>query len=181
MNRNFQVIFLQYVLRKNSDEGFAWWGWLIVILIIILLLAAIGLPSLLGCVNQAKQAEGKNYTGVFNRSQQAYYLEYNKFASSFQELQLGIKRQTDNYNYYIKTTNKPIEHKITYFYAVSRKPGTKSYVGAVTTMKGNTKDNEMLTIAIACETESRNQIQTANPIVKLGVLTCPSGTVKLSQ
>jgi type IV pilus assembly protein PilA len=177
MNRNFQVKFLQYLLKKDSDEGLASWGWLIVIIPIILILAALSIPSLFGCVNKAKQAEAKNYTGVFNRSQQAYYLENSKFASSFQELQLGIMTQTVDYNYYIKTINKPVKHEITYFYSVPRQPGHKSYVGAVTTMKDNTKNNEILTQTIGCETESPTQIQPANPTVKLGVLTCPNGTV----
>ncbi len=64
-----------------------------------LLAKAVPLPSLLGQVNKAKQAEAKNYSGTVNRAEQAYYLEFQKFANSLDELQVGIKPVTDNYSY----------------------------------------------------------------------------------
>jgi hypothetical protein len=93
-----------------------------------------------------------------------------------------MKTQTNKYKYYIKTVNKPIKHEVTYIYAIPVALRKLSYVGTVTTMKGNTKDNEILTTSILCETESVFQSlfqkQPADPIVKPGVLTCPNGTKK---
>jgi type IV pilus assembly protein PilA len=65
-------------------------------------LAAIALPSLLGQVNKAKQAEAKNNIGAVNRAQQAYFLENQQFAPTLSDLQAGIKSQTDNFAYSIK-------------------------------------------------------------------------------
>jgi type IV pilus assembly protein PilA len=135
--------------KKKEDEGFTLIE-LLVVVIIIGVLAAIALPSLLGQVNKAKQAEPKNNMGTINRAQQAFYLEYQKFAADMSELQVGVKSQTENYFYSVATTAAGLGVG----YAFAHKPALKSYYGAVGTVEGDSATKEALTVAIACETVS---------------------------
>lgn len=149
-----QAKFLQYLnnRKKKVDEGFTLIE-LLVVVIIIGVLAAIALPSLLGQVNKAKQTEAKNYTGTVNRSQQAYFLEYQSFATTLSQLQVGIKTQTDNYTYSINGSGPgPIQ-----FVGQAGKPSLKSYYGVVGTTQGSSATSESLTLAVACESQNPNK------------------------
>jgi type IV pilus assembly protein PilA len=143
-----QAKFLQHLnnRKKNNEEGFTLIE-LLVVVIIIGVLAAIALPSLLGQVNKAKQAEAKNYIGTVNRSQQAFYLEYQSFASNLSQLQVGIKSQSDNFTYAIVAGGSNLSQ----FDGVAYKPALKSYYGLVGTITGSSATSEALTVAIACE------------------------------
>ncbi|WP_311775411.1 type IV pilin-like G/H family protein [Nostoc sp. UCD120] len=81
---------------------------------------------------KAHQAVGKIHGSSFNRAQQSYYLNNERFSTSLSDLQAGIEPKTGKYNFLIKTINTPKKHEITYFYAVSSVPGLKSYLSAVT-------------------------------------------------
>ncbi|GAA6617109.1 type IV pilin-like G/H family protein [Scytonema sp. NUACC26] len=152
-----QVKFLQHLNRKKrTEEGFTLIE-LLVVVIIIGVLAAIALPSLLGQVNKAKQSEAKNYVGASNRAQQAYYLEYQLFASSLPALQVGIKNQTDNYSYAINGggySSGTIPNPYAQIKAVARKNALKSYYGVAGTTVGDVATSEALTVAVACESLS---------------------------
>ncbi|MCC5635094.1 prepilin-type N-terminal cleavage/methylation domain-containing protein [Nostoc sp. CHAB 5844] len=153
-----QAKYLHYLnnRKNNQEEGFTLIE-LLVVVIIIGVLAAIALPSLLGQVNKAKQSEARNYVGTVNRSQQAYYLEYQNFATSISQLQVGIKSQTDNFAYGISgTTGGPIQ-----FVGRAIKGGLKSYYGVVGTTTGSTATSEALTLAIACESNAPTQVVSA--------------------
>lgn len=143
-----QAKFIQHLSnRKNrEEEGFTLIE-LLVVVIIIGVLAAIALPSLLGQVNKAKQSEARNYVGTVNRSQQAYYLEYQKFATNLSELQVGIKSQSENYQYAIAGGGTADAQ----FKGVATKKALKSYYGMVGTTVGDSATSEALTLAIACE------------------------------
>jgi type IV pilus assembly protein PilA len=132
--------------KKKEDEGFTLIE-LLVVVIIIGVLAAIALPSLLGQVNKAKQAEPKNNIGTINRAQQAFYLEYQKFAADMSTLQVGVKSQTENYLYTVA-----LNGQVGVGYAFTFKDALKSYYGSVGTIAGDTATKESLTVAIACET-----------------------------
>ncbi|HIK04470.1 MAG TPA: prepilin-type N-terminal cleavage/methylation domain-containing protein [Trichormus sp. M33_DOE_039] len=135
--------------RKNGeDEGFTLIE-LLVVVIIIGVLAAIALPSLLGQVNKAKQSEARNYVGTVNRSQQAFFLEYQRFATNLSELQVGIKTASENYLYTIEATGT--NANAAQFKGVASKDALKSYYGLVGTQLGDSATSEALTIAIACE------------------------------
>ncbi|MBW4447782.1 MAG: prepilin-type N-terminal cleavage/methylation domain-containing protein [Spirirestis rafaelensis WJT71-NPBG6] len=143
-----QAKFLQNLNRKKKgDEGFTLIE-LLVVVIIIGVLAAIALPSLLGQVSKAKQAEAKQNLGTLNRSQQAFFLEYQNFASTVSQLQVGIKSQTDNYTYEMTGggTAATVQNK-----AQAGKQALKSYYGVVGTAVGDVATSEALTLAIACE------------------------------
>lgn len=147
-----QAKFLQYLnnRKKKNDEGFTLIE-LLVVVIIIGVLAAIALPSLLGQVNKAKQSEARNYVGTVNRSQQAYFLEYQKFATNLSELQVGIKTQSDNYKYEIKGVGTAAD--AAQFKGTAIKKALKSYYGLVGTILGDSPTSEPLTVAIACESK----------------------------
>ncbi len=150
--------------------------------VIIALLASIALPSMFSMVSKAKQAEGKQNIGVLNRAQQAYYLENNAFTNSVETLGVGIKTQTENYKYSIRATPKAI-----FNYGVARNNTIKSYVGGVFAVPAkeipnskSSSQDEILTLSIVCETNSRGSSRPAEPIYKNGELACGSGTRDLS-
>jgi len=144
-----QAKFLQHINRKKKDdEGFTLIE-LLVVVIIIGILAAIALPSLLGQVSKAKQAEAKNYVGSVNRAQQAFFLENQIFATTLGALQAGIKSQTDNFSYVIPPTTSA--GSFVQINAVARKTALKSYYGATYTAVGDAATSEALTLAVACE------------------------------
>lgn len=153
MKLDFQAKFLQHLnQKKQSDEGFTLIE-LLVVIIIIGILAAIALPSLLGQVNKAKQSEAKSNIGTMNRAQQAYQLEYTQFASTINELGVGVRSVTDNYQYKITgPTDGVIINQ-----GVAFKPSLKSYAGLVATYLPTGADNpgsEVLSVAIACESKA---------------------------
>jgi len=177
-----QAKFLQHLNnRKNrSDEGFTLIE-LLVVVIIIGVLAAIALPSLLGQVNKAKQSEAKNNVGAINRAQQAYFLEYQEFTTDLTQLGVGIKTQTDNYNYSstIAGSNAAtsiagvISHK-----AQARKPALKAYLGIVGTQIGNAQTSEALTVAFACESSLPG---TGTVPTAVNVTSCPANYKSLAK
>ncbi|AFY42233.1 type IV pilin-like G/H family protein [Nostoc sp. PCC 7107] len=169
-----QAKYLHYLSnRKNKqEEGFTLIE-LLVVVIIIGVLAAIALPSLLGQVNKAKQSEARNYVGTVNRSQQAYYLEYQGFATSISQLQVGIKTQSDNYSYVIAGTST-----LTQFNATPIKPALKSYYGVVGTTLGSAATSEALTVAIACESPTP---VTTSPATATSSTACQNNFASLAR
>jgi type IV pilus assembly protein PilA len=152
-----QVKFLHNLNRKKKgDEGFTLIE-LLVVVIIIGVLAAIALPSLLSQVSKARQSEGKQNIGAVNRAQQAYYLENaNKFTSSMADLAIGIKSQTENYEYEIRGVAADLD-KYAVNEAQSRAAKIKSYAGiafSVTQLVNGV--TEGLTQAVLCEASDPN-------------------------
>jgi len=162
-----------------KNQGFSWL-WLIAIVGIGGVGLAIVLPSFLNQPNKCgKQNEAKQYVGAMNRGQQAYFLENHTFAQNLEELGIGIKSKTENYQYLIETTPKT-----TFIYGVSLKATVRSYVGAVVvipTAKNGSKspENEDVTIATICEANAAGQTKPAAPVYQNGNLECGVGTTKL--
>jgi len=153
MKLEFQAKFLQHLNnKKKQQEGFTLIE-LLVVIIIIGILAAIALPSLLAQVNKAKQSEAKNNIGVMNRAHQAYFLEYQAFQTDVSQLGVGIKTQTQNYQYNIESGTDPGSVVVNRAGAI--KPALKSYLGIVQTkVVPGTQTSEVLTLAQACESKN---------------------------
>ena len=152
-----------------------------VIVALLAILAIIALPSTFTMVSKAKQAEGKQNIGALNRAQQAYYLENNAFTNSVEKLGIGIKTETENYNYLIRATPKAVVN-----YGVARNNTIKSYVGGVFAVPAkeipnSASSDEILTLAILCEANSSGTTRPAEPTYKNGQLACGSGTKDLGR
>jgi type IV pilus assembly protein PilA len=173
MKLEFQAKFLQHLNnKKKQQEGFTLIE-LLVVIIIIGILAAIALPSLLAQVNKAKQSEAKNNIGVMNRAQQAYQLEYQEFQTNVPQLGVGIKSQTENYQYDIQNGSggSTVINR-----AMARKPALKRYIGIVQTTVGEATTGEVLTIAQACE--SKNPTTEVYDASGISAAICPEADFK---
>jgi type IV pilus assembly protein PilA len=185
----FKAKYLQYLLKKNENQGFSWIDLLVVILIFGIL-AAIVLPGLFSQIHAAKQAEAKNNIGAMNRAQQAYFLEYKKFTDNLAQLRLGIKTETTNYSYRVELSSQfrhfhkfngkvfPSRDYVVHI-AQAKKPQLKSYIGFVgTEVSAGSSTSELLTVAFACQSEKTTTL--APPLVPTlsgsdEFLGCPEG------
>jgi type IV pilus assembly protein PilA len=98
MKSEFKAKYLQHLVRKNKgNEGFTLIE-LLVVIIIVGVLAAIALPSFLNQIGKARGSEAKSSLGTMNRSQQAYRLENNTFATASSLLDAKITSKFYSYS-----------------------------------------------------------------------------------
>jgi hypothetical protein len=150
--------------------------------VVLFLAAAIAWPSLSAMAfRKGKQAEARQNVGSMNRAQQAYFLESNEFADSIQELGIGIRTQTQNYQYSIRATPLAV-----FNYATPREKHIKGYVGAVFLTSGDESKGEIVTVGLICETKSPGWLSNwfniqrpAAPIVRGNVVECAPNTQPL--
>jgi hypothetical protein len=121
-----------------------------------------------------------------NRAQGAYFLENDDFAASVPEVGIGIRTQTQKYQYSIRATPLAV-----FNYATPREKNIKGYVGAVFLTSGDESKGEIVTVAIMCETNSPGWVlnwfdipfnipRPAAPIVRGNVVECAPNTKSLS-
>ena len=152
MKTEFKAKFLQHINKKRQDEGFTLIE-LLVVIIIIGILSAIALPSFLNQANKAKQSEAKQYISSMNKGQQAYFAERTAFATDVPNLGLGIKTETNNYQYGVGPTNAtPAAGGVT-MSATPRGASIKGYAGAVFFVPAGEGDG---TSSILCEELTAN-------------------------
>jgi serine/threonine protein kinase len=158
----------------------------IVVLQYVVLFCAIAIAIagdfLSGMVRNGKQAEGRQNVGAMNRAQEAYFLDNNEFSASIQELDIGMKTQTQNYQYSIRATPLAV-----FNYATPREKHIKGHVGAVFLTSADKSKGEIVTVQLMCETNSPSWLQNwfniqrpAEPIVRGNVVECPPNTKSLS-
>jgi len=160
--------------RSCSSDGFTLIE-LMTVILIVGILSALALPSLLSNTGRARQAEAKSNIGIINRSQQAYYLEKNEFASSLPELGLDIPSTTNNYQYTLSKTDDSSPERGA---AVSARPlGTyKAYLGAVRLVEGT---NPSIRVGVCESNASGSTVQLSADEVRLegGEIKCPAESV----
>ncbi|MFM2063086.1 MAG: fimbrial protein [Cyanobacteriota bacterium] len=172
MKTELKAKFLQHILgKKKNNEGFTLIE-LLVVIIIIGILSAIALPSFLNQAAKAKQSEAKTYVGSVNRAQQSYRIENTQFATTIDQLQIGIPTQTDFYDY---TPDGDVTTAT--FTAIARDAASlKSFSGGVVILTtGQTE-------AIACQTtgvesESAGVVPTLDTAP--GMTTCAGGMERM--
>jgi type II secretory pathway pseudopilin PulG len=120
------------------------------------------------------EGEGKQFIGTINRAQQAYYLEYQKFSTTIEQLDINIKPETENYRYRIISPLKQTQSVIST--ASAKKPELRSYTGItfVSNIKGET-----ITSTAICETDKPSNQPPLSPIVSSNnsqQVKCPAGS-----
>jgi uncharacterized protein YjbI with pentapeptide repeats len=125
-------------------------------------------------VTRARESEGKNYVGAINRSQQAYRLENPEFATTMEELRVGLPTETENYR--IEIVPQPDPRHSARATATAQRDGLRSYTGAVFVLENG------VTYAILCETDEPSQRppeMPAPPSSENDRLQCPVGSSTL--
>ncbi|AFY39077.1 hypothetical protein Lepto7376_2820 [[Leptolyngbya] sp. PCC 7376] len=112
--------------RQENDKSQYGWRSLGILIAIIGGVIWWMAPQIVGCGGMAKEMEGRIAVGTMGRGQQAFFLENNQFASSLDELDLGIRRETDNYTFSVDHRGDHV-----FNYAVARGDVENSYIGAV--------------------------------------------------
>lgn len=116
------------------------------------------------------EATAKQIVGAMTRSQQSYFLENNRFATSLEALELNISPETIGHSYSIAQSNQSAIQ-----YGISQKINLRSYVGAVTIVAIGS--GEFNTAGIVCENIQPGTFRPAPPIVSgNGTLSCAPGT-----
>ncbi|MGL5060660.1 MAG: type IV pilin-like G/H family protein [Microcoleus sp.] len=142
--------------------------------------------------SSTEYSQPKKYLGSLNRGQQAYFLENGHFSDDIAKLGLGIKEQTDDYNYTIVSSMGPVQtlqnqrEAAQYESAIAiAKPNDmstgKSYTGAVFAFKEK-DSNSITTVAAICESDGMNASYSAtwNPPTFDGrEIHCQPGTTML--
>lgn len=149
-------------------------------------------PSTRNQTDSTREGEAKQYIAAVNRAQQAYYLQNGKFATSMQQLGLGLQGQTQNYRYRIvlqrqnsdsiSASEQPSLYgqpgdrvESVMMIAVPRRPALKSYTGGVF---ATISVRATSTRAVVCETAKPS----ASPPIpqdgrnQSGQITCPAGS-----
>jgi Type IV pilin-like G and H, putative len=120
---------------------------------------------------EAANREGGRAVAMFNRYQQAYFLEESQFSQTLQGLRTGLPRFTDNHRYMMSRTRSNPTH-----YAIARRPEVKSFVGRVVL---TTLNLEMTTHAIICENNTPGVLVPPSPRIDTNLkLICAPGTTE---
>ncbi len=118
----------------------------------------------------AMESQAKTYVGAMARAQQAYFIENNAFASTIEDLGIGIESETPQYQYAIEVQDNGNAVKIT---ATAKQSDLPSYTGAVFAT-----DNTP--VAGGCQTDEASQMPPEMPELSGdNQFQCPSGSSSL--
>ena len=149
------------------------------ILVSILIIGtATATQSFNNMAEKAREVEAKLILGAINMLQQPFLLEKQRFASTLEELELGIPPETENYEYKVFALDQT-QAQVT---AKAKQRGLRSYTGAVFLVKNNTL-GDSITVAI-CETAQASQTPPGMPQAPQSSgyeIKCPSGSKQLGR
>jgi Tfp pilus assembly protein PilE len=127
---------------------------------------------------KAREVEAKIIVGAINMLQQPFLIENQRFASTLEELNLGIPPETENYEYKFFALDQT-QAQVT---AKAKQRGLRSYTGAVFLVKNNTLENSIT--VIVCETDQASQTPPGMPQAPQSSeheIKCPSGSKQLGR
>lgn len=123
------------------------------------------------------QDEVKTYMSALTQVQQARYREQGKFASTIEEVSVGLKTETDSYRY--KFVPQENDTKSVMITAQAKTAQLPSYTGAVFATQVNGKTT---TVAQICETEKPSTtppVMPNAPTTSSSEIKCPTGSRSL--
>jgi len=159
-----------------DKESKSWVGNLLIFAFIsvpvVMILAAIPLPYSDPSRCGGPLSVAKQYVSSVNKGQQAKYAEDGAFSNSINDLGLGLKTQTTNYNYSTIATKNAA-----FSYSVARSNNLTSYVGAVFLVPvAQAAKKENTTLSILCAANSPGNTQPPDPILQNGNPVCAAGS-----
>lgn len=119
---------------------------------------------------------------IITGSQIAFFYEESRFATSIEELQIGNKLKTDNYNYSIV-----LKPQAAFNYAIPHSDNLKTYVGGVyfnpfsTNRSIDQAPNKPKIPTILCEANFNGRNKPQLPTIDSGVLSCGQGTRQIGS
>lgn len=120
-------------------------------------------------VTPSPEDETRNNLGALSRAQQAYFLEESEFASTIEDLGLGINPETENFNYAIDT----VEGDRVYITATAKNADTKSFGALVFVDEGS---GQGITQRLLCATDEPAQTPPDIPEITDGEPECAAGS-----
>ena len=125
---------------------------------------------------RAREAEARTYVGAMARAQQAYFLENQKFATTLDELAIGIQAETNNYRYQAIPQGDGSEQA--FATATAKRSELRSYASVVFLVE---KEDGKTTITGICRTVQPSQKPPKMPKLKQTnsgsfEVECPSGS-----
>ena len=169
MKAEFQAKFIQHLNQKKQDKGFTLIE-LLVVIIIVGILAAIALPTFIGQITKAKQAEAKNTIGAVNTAQTAYRVTHTQFSADFTTLALGLPSTTSSYTYVVNGVGDTAT--IT---AQAGDTSLKGYSGG--SVRFVNTDGQSALISVVCETNTPTANSVAPPLPLDSSKSTPSAAI----
>ncbi|KAM3112530.1 pentapeptide repeat-containing protein [Phormidesmis sp. 146-33] len=122
--------------------------------------------------------EVKQYMGSLMRSQQAYYLENNRFAAKLEDLRINVPAETEKYAYRIFSTSD--RTRLTMVAAVPKVKELKTYIGLVNV---GGRSQEMVTLTNLCESKEAKPILPKMPkaVNQARPMNCPAEFVQVQR
>lgn len=143
--------------------------------VILGIIAAIALPSFLNKADKAREAEAKAYVGSMMRGQQAYHLENAEFASTIEDLGLGITTDTLNYSYEMVPGDDATS---VFIYAMPKEETISGFVGAVFAVGDD--PTTPITYTGLCESDAVGEVPEEPPALDVDLaeptIICPPGS-----
>lgn len=164
------------LIFQASSNGFTL-AELLVVVTLVGILSAIALPTLLGNIAKARQTEPKTTIGSVNSTQQLHRGENSSFATSMNELGVGLPSTTD---YYVYTITGDTDSAT--IIATARDTALKGYSGGVVMY---TNANGSAIASVMCEANSPGIEPPPAPVLNPNAstpetaATCPDGARKL--
>jgi type IV pilus assembly protein PilA len=145
---------------------------LLVVIVIIGILGAIALPSYLRHSAKARESEAKSTIGSMNRAQQAYFAENIAFASTVENLGIGIT-DSSNYRYSITSVGTNVNN-----IALANGGNTKSYATKLSLIQLNVSSGIRIE---ACQTKTPSKTVPVLDVATSGKQLCQSYNMDIMQ